>query len=97
MNQRRMIFGESGACLHCMVWELINNHSPDWPDGSGKRQYHAEYIIGNLVDVMAELIAAYPRNDRRQFMRLVDERLRQQIATNVESGNVPSLRAIRRQ
>jgi hypothetical protein len=94
MSEKRKVFGQAGACLHCMVWDLINTHSPDWPDGSGK-QYHAEYIVGNLVDVMAELISGFPRNERRQFVKLVDKRLADQIASNIANGNVPSLKSAR--
>lgn len=77
-------------CLHCVVWDAITEHSPAWPDQPSMKMYDPQVILGNLVDVMAEVIAgAGDRDTRRQLIRLTDERLRTQVSKCVAEGKHP--------
>lgn len=77
-------------CLHCMVWDAINAHAPVWPDEPGKKQYDPSVIIGNLVDVIAEIVAGDDRNGRRQWFGVIEEHLRKRVAQNIADGNFPA-------
>jgi len=96
-EEKRAVYGTAGCCLHCLVWDVINKHAPDNPQGGGLL-YDPELILGNLVDVMAELIAGIPSlPQRKQFFRLVDTTLRAQTARNLAKGNHPEAKPMRRQ
>ena len=96
-DDQRQVYGSSGCCLHCLVWDVINKHAPANPQGSGVI-YDPEVIIGNLVDVMAELVAGIPSlPQRKQFFKLADDRFRTQTARNMLKGNFPEAKPMRRQ
>lgn len=85
-------------CLHCLVWDLINKHSPVWPDQPDKAMYDLEYIVGNLTGVMAEPIAGIPeRRQRRDVIKQVNDLLLEKIREAMASGDHAQYKMVARQ
>ena len=81
-------FGKMDRCLHCAVWDIINEASPKTADGSPI--YSAEEIIGGLTEVLAEIIASYAdRNQRRQLLTHMDKDMRAYVSKKVATGDHP--------
>jgi hypothetical protein len=84
---RRAFSATTDACLHCLVWRIIDEHSPKI---DGRPLYQAEEIIGNLVDVIAEVIASHPdANARFAWIAEAQQRLRLLVAACVAEGSHP--------
>jgi hypothetical protein len=84
----RPAYGEGNACLHCLVWDVIHDHSPKAPDGQA--MYDPQEIIGNLSEIIAEIIAGNPdRPTRRRLLDQFNTDLRAYVAQKIASGDHP--------
>lgn len=91
MTSPHRVFGTAGVCLHCLVWELINKHSPVWPNDPSHKMYDSEYIVSCLTEVIGQLVAGQPdRKVRRQFIAEVDKAVRDNVHKALETGNFPT-------
>lgn len=82
-----LAFGDSDACLHCLVWQLIEKHAPK--GAGGAPIYRADEIIPSLLEVVAEIIASHPRDERRRLLKELPRQLQQHVADKVRTGDFP--------
>lgn len=80
-------FGEANACLHCLVWDVIHANSPK--DPTGQALYDAQAIIAGLSEILAEIFASHPRNQRRILLAHFEKDLRGYVARKAASGQFP--------
>lgn len=75
------------SCLHCAVWGLIDARAPRTNDGAPI--YNASEIVANLGEVIAEVIASHPREQRRRLIRQMAAELPQVVVKKVADGSHP--------
>jgi hypothetical protein len=74
-------------CLHCQIWEFIVASAPKGP--GGRPIYHSTEILGNLLEVAAEVVAAHPREQRAGLINRFGHDLRIQVRRKLASGDHP--------
>jgi hypothetical protein len=63
----RRVYGSSGLCLHCAVWDFIADHAPV-DRQTGERQIDGIEVISSLTDVIAELVSGCPAGMRESLL-----------------------------
>lgn len=61
------------ACLHCLIWKVINQFCDDYPDG------YVHDVLMALADVIGDVLATQPTSRRDEFIRDINEDILKRI------------------